>query len=119
MDFKIEDIGKKVINTVTGEVGTFIARCDEPSFTVETNKESHSGSVHSPNAKEWKIFEKKTLSDKASIYEGEGEGRTFEFNDVKDAIKELDNGLSNQGFSPATKQKIRKIIDEVFGEDLI
>lgn len=55
-EWKIEDIGKKVIND--GRIGTFIARCEYPTFTIEfENGERIDAAIGSPMGKGWKIFE--------------------------------------------------------------
>jgi hypothetical protein len=56
-NWDMSDVGKKVINEC-GQVGTFIARCDYPSFTVEfENGNRVDAAINSPMGRGWKIVD--------------------------------------------------------------
>ena len=65
---------------------------------------------------EWDFYEepKLTLFNKASRYEGEGEGRTFEYNDVKAALKEfiINSGMINNN-------EYKELAEKIFGKELL
>ena len=61
----------------------------------------------------------KTLSDKSSIYEGEGEGRTYEHNDVKEHLKEFMDWFEKDVDRNIGIMDIKDKAKEIFGEELI
>ena len=68
MNFMEENIGKKVRNKNTGQIGTFISMCNEPSFDIEfKNGNRVGGAINSGFAKDWEIYEEEDNWSAADI----------------------------------------------------
>ncbi len=70
-------------------------------------------------ANDWELVEepKPTLFNKVSMYEGAGEGRTFEYSDVKEALKEYFDWFND--FAEHGTLEHYKKAKEIFGVELL
>ena len=119
MIFEKGNIGKKVLNTRTGEIGVFNSMCDEPSFNVDLDSGHHSsGGIHSLHAQEWDLFEesKKTLSSKKDRL-GSYNKVYFHYDDVQDSIKEYIESIRYRK-NPSNMKDHIEDAKRIFGKEL-